>query len=385
MPPGRPYPIVFLLTSFDVGGTERQMVELMCRLDRDLFGLHVACFHRRGPLLDRLARFASSIEEFPIRGFGSPATVTQLRAFSTWCRRIGARLVHTCDLYANVFGLPAAALARVDVRIGNRRDVVIPDKSRALLAAQRLAYRAAHVVVANAGAAAAQLGREGVPASKIRIIPNGVDCDAFAPGASTAPPRRVVMVANLREEKGHDTLIAAAPRVLAVHPEVKFLIVGDGPLRAMLTQRVSSLALEHSFEFAGERHDVPALLSTSDVFVLPSRSEASPNGVIEAMAAGLPIVASRVGGIPELVESGVSGVLIDPDRPATLADALIDVIERPAWARSLGRAARDRAVQRHGFDRMVDEFERLYLTELGKRSVGADVLSGSQVVDRPVS
>jgi starch synthase len=91
------------------------------------------------------------------------------------------------------------------------------------------------------------------------------------------------------------------------------------------------------------------------------------------MAAGLPIVASRVGGIPELVESGISGVLIDPDRPATLADALIDVIERPDWARSLGRAARDRAVERHGFDRMVGEFERLYLTELGKRSVGAEV------------
>jgi glycosyltransferase involved in cell wall biosynthesis len=308
-----------------------------------------------------------------------------LRAFAKWCRTVGARLIHTCDVYANIFGLPSAALAGVDVRIGNRRDVLIPDMSWALLASQRLAYRAAHVVVANAGAAAAQLGREGVPAAKIRIIANGVDCGAFAPRSSGTPLRRVVMVANLREEKGHDTLIAAAPRILAVHPGVQFLIVGDGPLRAGLAERVSALGLERSFEFTGERHDVPALLSASDVFVLPSRSEASPNGLIEAMAAGLPIVASRVGGIPELVESGVSGVLIDPDRPATLADALLDLIERPDWARSLGRAARDRAVERHSFERMVGEFERLYLAELGKRSVGADVVARSHVADRRVS
>jgi glycosyltransferase involved in cell wall biosynthesis len=96
-------------------------------------------------------------------------------------------------------------------------------------------------------------------------------------------------------------------------------------------------------------------------------------------------VASRVGGIPELVESGVSGVLVDPDRPATLADALVDLMDRPEWARALGAAARARVVERHGFDRMVAQFERLYLTELGRRAAGVDVPSGSHVPDRRVS
>ena len=384
MPLGRPYPLVFLLTSFDVGGTERQMVELMCRLDRRLFELHVACFHRRGPLLSRVAPHAKSIETFPIRGFGSPSTARQLLAFSKWCRRVGARIIHTCELYANIFGLPAAALAGVDVRIANRRELVTPDKSWTLLAAQRLAYGAAHVVVANSSAAAAQLRREGVPASKIRTIANGVDCEVFSPRPAGRPLRRIVMVANLREEKGHDTLIAAAPRVVAAYPDVTFQIVGNGPLRESLQQRVAALGLDRWFEFAGERHDVPALLSASDVFVLPSRSEASPNGVLEAMAAGLPIVACRVGGIPELVETNSSGVLVDPDRPATLADALIDLIDRPEWARTLGRAARERAEDHHRFERMVAQFERLYLTELGNRVFGVDVLS-SHVSDRRVS
>lgn len=361
------------------------MVELMCRLDRRMFELHVACFHRRGPLLDRLTPHASSIESFPIRGFGSPSTAAQLRAFARWCRRIGARVVHTCELYANIFGLPAAALAGVDVRIGNRRELVTPDKSWPLLAAQRLAYGAAHVVVANSSAAAAQLGREGVAASKITVIPNGVDCERFAPQPALRKRGQIVMVANLREEKGHDTLIDAAPRVVAARPETKFLIVGDGPLRSALERRVASLGLGGSFEFLGERHDVPALLAASEIFVLPSRTEASPNGVLEAMAAGVPIVATRVGGIPELVESGASGVLVEPDRPATLADALIDLMERPEWGRTLGRAAREVAEEQHGFDRMVAQFERLYLVELGHRALGVDVLSGSHVADRRVS
>jgi glycosyltransferase involved in cell wall biosynthesis len=361
------------------------MVELMCRLDRRLFEVHVACFHLRGPLAGGVAERASSIAHFPIRRFAAPSTVRQMQAFASWCRRIRARVVHTCELYANIFGLPAAALAGVDVRIGNRRELVTPDKSLALLACQRAAYGAAHVVVANSRAAAAQLNREYVPASKVDVIANGVDCAAFSPRRSTRPLRRIVMVANLRREKGHDTLIDAAPRVLAAHPDATFLLVGDGSLRDALRRRVAARGLDHAVEFAGEREDVAALLAASDVFVLPSRSEASPNGLLEAMATGLPIVASTVGGIPELIDSGVDGILVEPDRPATLADALVDVMDRPEWARVLGRAARERAEDRHGFDRMVARFERLYLTALGARAQSFEAVRTAQLPGRRAS
>ena len=135
VPRGRPYPIAFLLTSFDVGGTERQMVELIRRLDRSEFDVHVACFHRRGALESqdrrtrRLDRHVPDRRVRPSRrrsGNGS--------AFARWCRHINARVVHTCELYANIFGLPAAALAGVDVRVGNRRELVTPDKTRGQLA-----------------------------------------------------------------------------------------------------------------------------------------------------------------------------------------------------------------------------------------------------------
>jgi glycosyltransferase involved in cell wall biosynthesis len=367
-PSARPYPIVFLLTSFEVGGTERQMVELIHRLDRSHFEVHLACFHRRGPLERRAREHVTSLETFPIQGFYRPSSVAQWLAFARWCRRIGARIVHTCEFYANVFGLPAAAFAGVDVRIGNRRELVTPDKSRAQLACQTLAYSTAHVVVANSSAAAAQLRHEGVPAHKIRTIANGIDLDAFTPLHERRPLRRIVMVANLRAEKGHDTLIEAAPAILDRHPDVEFRIVGDGSLRALLEQDVVERGLGSRFVFYGQRHDVPALLADSDLFVLPSRTEAAPNSVLEAMAAGLPCVATRVGGVPEIVDDGVSGRLIDPDQPDALARTVLDLIDHPDTAAELGRTARQHVERRFSFDRMVASFEALYHSELEKRS-----------------
>jgi len=349
------------------------MVELIRRLDRSRFDVHVACFHLRGPLASLVAEEVTSIEVFPLAGFARPGTARSALAFASWCRRIGARVVHTCELYANIFGLPAAALAGVDVRVGNRREILTPDKTRGHLLCQRLAYKAAHAVVANSTAAAEQLRREGVPARKIRTITNGVDCDTFAPAAPGAPRsrRRVITVANLRTEKGHDTLIDAIPQVIGRRPDTEFVFVGDGPLREELRNRVTRLGVGAHVTFLGERGDVPALLAQSDVFVLPSRSEACPNGILEAMAAGLPIVASRVGGIPELVVSDSTGILVEPDRPEALAVALLSVLDQPERARALATAARVRAERHFSFDRMVSAFEDLYLTELAARAVTA--------------
>jgi glycosyltransferase involved in cell wall biosynthesis len=347
------------------------MVELIRRLDRSTFDVHVACFHRRGALEPRATADAASVATFPLDGFHRPSAGLQFLAFARWCRLVGARIVHTCELYANIFGLPAAAMAGVGVRIGNRRELLTPDKTRAQLASQRLAYRAAHAVVANSQAAAAQLRREGIPESKIHTIPNGVDAAAFSIDAngerSRRPLRRIATVANLRPEKGHDTLIAAARTVANRHPDVEFLVVGDGPLRASLVRQVNLRGLRPRFQFLGERDDVPSILSTSDIFVLPSRSEASPNGVLEAMAAGLPTIACRVGGVPELVEHRVTGMLVEPDSPDALAATLLEVMDRPQFANDLGRAARASIERRFSFDRMVASFERLYLSELQTR------------------
>jgi L-malate glycosyltransferase len=378
VPRGRPYSIAFFLTSFEVGGTERQMVELIRRLDPREFSVHVACFHRRGPLLEAAAEHAHSVEAFPVTGFGRPQAWRQMLNFARWCRRIEARIVHTCELYSNVFGLPAAALAGVPVRVGNRRELATPDKSRGQLLAQRAAYAGAHAVVGNSNAASAQLRREGVPARKIHTIPNGVDLDAFSHRRESAPREspaggraRIITVANLRPEKGHDTLLAAAARVLEVRPDAEWSIVGDGPLRPALEREAAARGLAGRVHFLGERRDVAALLAASDLFVLPSRWEASPNALIEAMAAGLPVVATRVGGIPELVDDGTTGVLVGVDDAAAMSGEILALLQRPDRAAALGRAA-GASVARFSFDRMVARFAHLYRSELYRRALAPE-------------
>lgn len=357
-----PVDVVMLLTSFAIGGTERQMVELARRLDPSRFRVHLACFHQRGRLLDDIPSHIP-IREFPVQGFLNVAAVGRLISFASWCRSVDAAIVHTCDLYANIFGLPGAALAGVPVRIANRREILTGDKSPAKLRTQRLAYRAAHAVVANSSAARDQLALEGVPVDKLRLIANGLDTRRFVPVSPRAEIRRIVMVANLRPEKGQDTLLAAAPRILARYPDASFTFVGDGPRREALETLTRALGVTDRVRFLGESRDVAPILAEHDLFVLPSRSEAFPNALIEAMATALPVVATDVGGIPEVVRPG-SGLLVRPDDERALADAVLALMDDPAAAAALGRAARTDVERHYTIDRMVERFEQLYLAEI---------------------
>ncbi|HET7619375.1 MAG TPA: glycosyltransferase [Vicinamibacterales bacterium] len=356
-------PIAIFLTSFHPGGTERQMTELIRGLDRTRFDVHVACFHREGAWLPRVTACAP-VTAFPIRGFARPSTVGRMAAFARWCRSHRIAVVQTCDLYANTFGLPAAALAGVRVRIGSRRELN-PDKRSSQIALQRQAYRAATRVVANSAAAARQLETEGVPSSRIRVIPNGVALERFEPHTFRGPVTTVTTIANLREEKAHEVLLCAAAILRERHPRLRYVVAGDGPRRAALERMAADLGIGDRVDFLGHREDVPELLARTDVYVLPSRSEAFPNGAIEAMAAGVPVVASAVGGLLDLIEDGRTGVLVPVGDPQALAAALDGLAESPAHAAALGRAARAEVERRYRFDRMVAAFERLYFDELG--------------------
>ena len=172
------------------------------------------------------------------------------------------------------------------------------------------------------------------------------------------------MVANLRPEKGQDTLLAAAPRILARYPDASFTFVGEGPRREALETLTRALGITERVRFLGESRDVAPILAEHDLFVLPSRSEAFPNALIEAMATALPVVATDVGGIPEVVRPGINGRLVQPDDAGALADAVLALMDDPAAAAALGRAARADVVRHYTIDRMVERFEQLYLAEI---------------------
>ncbi len=358
------------------------MTELVRRLDPRLFTVHVASLSGRGALRSRIESAVASIADFKLRSLKSPSTMRQMLRFAGWCRERGIEVVLACDFYANVFALPAAALADVPVRLGSRRDVFMPERTPAQQFLQRLAYQLAHRVVANSAAAVDRLIEEGVAEWRIVQIGNGIDLSQFTDSDASArraraksTGRRVITtVANLRPGKGHDVLLKAAARVIRRVPDVRFQIVGDGARRQELEQQASTLRISAQVSFLGHREDVPALLAQSDMFVFPSFMEASPNAVIEAMAAGLPIVATRVGGIPEVIEHEDSGVLVAPGDDRALAAGILRLIERPELATQLGESARQAIEARFSFDRMVSEFQQLLLAELSAR-VAPEVLT----------
>jgi L-malate glycosyltransferase len=362
-------PIAVVLTAFHPGGTERQMIELIRRLDRARFDVFVACFHREGAWLPRVEEAAAEIIELPLRSFGSPSTLAVARRFQTWLGDRRIRIVQACDRYSNIFALPAAAFARTPVRIGARRELAPPGQTRGHAVLMKLAYRCAHRVVANSGGAARCLAADGVDPARIVQVPNGIDADHFSPPSLGRTPPVVTTVANLRPGKGYDVLLRAAARVIARRPDVMFRIVGDGPLREQLTALAAQLGVAHAVDFLGHRDDVPSLLADSSLFVFPSLTEAFPNGLLEGMAAGLPIVASDAPGMNELIRHRENGLLMAPGHDASLADAILALLAAPTFAADLGRAARADVVARFSFTRMVASFEALYEQELAARGL----------------
>jgi glycosyltransferase involved in cell wall biosynthesis len=358
-------PIAVVMTSFEPGGTERQMIELLRRLDPVRWEVHLACFEAKGPWFDRAAEHAASVVEFPVRSFMRPDIVRHIWKFASWCRAHRIAVVQATEIYSNVFALPAAALAGVPARIGSRRGIN-PDRTRGLVALQRLAYACATKVVANSQASAEQLRHERVPDRKIAVVPNGLDFTPFAPRIPRPALRHVAAVGNLRHLKGHDVLIDASVEILERFPDARFEIIGDGPERGALEARAAAHGVAHAFSFRGHCADIPARLAEADILVHPSRSESFPNAILEGMAGGLPVVASGVGGIFELVDDGRTGWIVPPGEDEALASRVMHLMADPAEGARFGAAGRSDAVARYSFERMVAGFDQLYVDELAR-------------------
>jgi glycosyltransferase involved in cell wall biosynthesis len=358
--------MAMVMSSFSPGGTEGQMIELARRLDPASWRVHVACLRAEGAWMSRLAE-AAPIVEFPISSFRRPSLLRQLRAFGRWCIERRIALVHTTDLPTNLFGLPVAAAAGVPVRIANRREID-PNRPPTALALQRAAYGCAHRVITNCLAAADRLKKERVPTSKIAVVANGVRMPVISRPKREAI-RHVIAVGNLRPEKGHRVFLEAVALVSARFPQATFEIVGTGPLLSELRARAEALNISNVVRFSGHCDDVAARLAGADLFVLPSLSEAFPNALLEAMAAGLPTISSAVGGVLELVRPGRTGMLVAPGDPRALADAVGRSLSYPADAAAMGARGRSEIGERHSFDRMVAAFHSIYLAELGRVGV----------------
>ena len=386
LPPGkavpaarRPRKIFFLVDSLNIGGSESQAVELAVRLSGAGYAVTVACLRIQGPLVARLQDSGISVLEFhPRGGIDSLGGGWQLLRLGAYLHRERFDVVHTHDLWSNLLGVPAAFLARVPVIISSQRDLShLPwYQGRRRVWLRRIQSLSSTVLV-NAGPIREQLIREGqLPAEKIRVIQNGVDVERFDRRsrescvvlANAGVGQRIVLVGNMTSEvKGHPVLINAAATVAVEFPDVRFVLVGDGPFRKQFEIQASDLGLQKHFLFLGHREDVPEILAGCDIAVLPSRTEGLPNALLEYLAAGLATVATDAGGNVEIVKDGVTGLLIPTGNPKLLAAALLRLLRDRDLARRLGNTGREHVRRTFGFDKLVEQIEALYSELLARR------------------
>jgi glycosyltransferase involved in cell wall biosynthesis len=366
-----PLTVLHVVDCLNVGGTERQMFELLRRLDRRRYRPLLACFHGRGELTDALVEMGITPYEFPLYGsLARPNTAVQIGRMAHLLVKERVGVVHAHDFYSNLIAVPAAGIARVP-SIASRRDLghwFSTGKRRVLSAVLSMADR----VLANAHAVGALAAREEhVAATKLRVVPNGIDLQRFDALAAVEPSpplperrpgrQRVAMVASMHlPDKGHIDLLDAAVRLRDEGVRADWILVSDGVLRPRLEEAARVRGLGEDVHFLGRRGDVPAILARVDLVAHPSWAEGFPNAVLEGMAAARAVVATRAGGIPEVLVDGRTGVLVPPREPDALARALAFLLASPERAAAMGRAGRRRVEEHFSLERMTQAVEALY-------------------------
>jgi len=362
------------------GGTEHQFMALSRGLDPARFSVEFACLRRWGPFVQELADRRIPLSEYPVATFRSVQAVAQQARLARHIARRRIHIVHGYNFYGNVFAVPPARLV-APVVIASIRDCA-PYLTSMQKRVQRYACQCADRVLVNADAVRDWLIADGYDGSKIVVIRNGVDLTRFkgAPDPEGLrrelglPPRTplVAVVSRLTRLKGLEQFLEAAAVLKASHPDARFLVVGEtAPSDTAYLDVLTRLAAEHGVAdrvlFAGFRADVPGLLAGADVSVMPSLNEALSNVLLESMAAGAPTVATRVGGTPEALADGASGLLVAPGDARALAGAIARLLDDRGLAARLGQAARRVIEDRFSVDRMVRSTEALYLELLARK------------------
>jgi glycosyltransferase involved in cell wall biosynthesis len=356
--------LVEIIATLDLGGAETQLAETTARLDRRRFEPRVIALTRGGPLERRLAEAGVPLEVVGKRGKADPGALLRL---ARRLRALDPDVVHTHLFTANAYGRAAARAARLRAALVASEESTDPAKpawARAI--DRRLAPATARVVCVSEAVRAAQESR-GIPPAKLVVVPPGVDVESIRLRATEPPePWRTVTVCRLEAPKDVETLLAALALLRARGRPATLDVAGDGPDRPRLEAAVARLGLLGAVRLLGAREDIPALLARAPVFALSTRYEGLGVAILEAMALARPVVASAVGGVPEAVAGGETGLLVPPGDPGALASALEALHADPARARALGEAGLARVRARFTIEARVAALERIFEEEAAR-------------------
>ena len=368
MPPLR---IIYLIGQLGLGGSERQLYLLLKHMDKTRFEPHVVVFNPSPnyTLDDDLRKAGVHVHAIPL-------DVKGVRARMPWLYRLFRQLrphvVHSWSIHDNPYAGLIGWLARVPCRLGSVRGSLTSEDFlhfHPLIRWLILHSVQGHLV--NSDAIAKQMREAGISAKRVHVLPNCVETDARQPAAQLAEipsdARVVGMVGNLRREKNYPMFVRGMAEVVREFDNVYGAMVGqpvlnsDPEVPGQIRAEVEAHNVAGRVKLIGFRSDVPAVLSRLEIFCLTSDSEGTPNAVLEAMAAGLPVIATRVGGIPRIVDDGLSGLLVERGDVHGFADALRTLLNDPQRAKQMGAAGRARVIADFGTDTILRKFEEYYL------------------------
>jgi len=361
-----PVKVLVFQNRFRLGGQERQTVMNVRTMDRARYEPVVACLHLDGEHLADLAQAGVRPVVFDLgTSMFRPNTGLQIVRLVRFIRSNRIALVHSQDIYTNVLGTVAARLAGVPAVV-TRVDLnhnVSGYRKQALGVVSRQADR----VLVNALCIRDLAIREGVEPDRIVVVRNGLDLEAFDRAARRAlePPEPeaggIVCIGNFHHPvKGQTDLLMAMKEVVRVHPEAHVVFVGDGLRRTHLERSARQLGIADRCHFLGHRMDGPAILARAALAVSASYAEGISNAILEAMAARLPVVATAVGGSPELIREGVNGYLVPPGAPAALARRILDVLASAPLRKRMGEKGRKIVEREFSVEQMRASYDALY-------------------------
>lgn len=358
--------VVYLSHAYMVGGAEEMVLNLVRRLP-GRYEPAVVSIHSAGPIGEEIRKTGVPFQVLGLEpGISRPFDVLRLRDF---LQTFQPTIVHTFLLTGSLYGRFAAMMAGVPIVIGT--EVNIYENKRASHARfEKWLMRGTDAVIASAKSVKDfYVGQVGADPAKVEVIYNAVDWSQLettmsrdAIRTSLGVPQDVMaagIIARLTEQKAHRVLFDAMAQHVSLR-QMHLVVVGDGELRESLKQRVETLGLQPRVHFAGARRDLGNILNAVDLFTMPSLWEGLPLSLVLAMGAGLPVVTTRVAGIPEVVQHDVSGLLVSPGKSDELAHALARLVEDASLRRSLGERARAFVTPRFGVEKYVDSITGLY-------------------------
>jgi glycosyltransferase involved in cell wall biosynthesis len=358
--------VLYLSHAFMVGGAEEMVFNLVRHLP-SRFEPMVGCIHQAGPIGEEIRRTGVAFDVLGLDpGWRHPLALLAIRRY---LQRVRPTIVHTFLLTASLYGRLAAMLAGVPIVIGTEVNVYANKRKRHAIAEQLLLRGTDAVIVSAESVRDFYVDQIHADASKVEVIYNAVDwsqlettIDRAAIRATAGVPDDapgIGIIARLTPQKAHQVLfdaVAQTPSLASAH----LIVVGDGELRGPLETQAVRLGIADRVHFVGARRDLGNLLAAMDVFVMPSFWEGLPLSMVLAMGAGLPVVATRVAGIPEVVQDDRTGLLVPPGQPRPLGDALARLVAAPALRAQLGRAAREYVLPRFGTSGYVTAVTSVY-------------------------